>query len=490
MKEQRKNSLLKNGIYNVLGGLARILLGITMIPVLIRSLGMEEYGLWTLASSILGVVTLAEAGLSTATTVFVSQDLSKKDFDSLSETMSVSAVAMFFLATAASITLYFSSGLIIRLYPDLSTLQSTVLFHSLQIGSLIVWFRLFQQVLTGVEQAYQRYDIINIIGTLSSTLTSFGMIIIVLLSGKTLVLMQYQLLISVFFLAIHFFIVQKLIDKVNIKFKFTISKFITMGKYSIMMWITSIGGVLFSRVDRLVIGSIIGSKELGIYAAITDISSQINILSAMAVQPLVSRLSGEANIMSPSIRKQVKKSLFINLYISMVLGIIIITLSPFILGILLKQNPSDIRLDYLSSFKLGVLIYSLYSVNGSSYYVLLGTKRVGQCSTISLFVGILSVTLIYLGAIHMGLAGAIIGNAGFLGVYAFTVSAMTMLGITIKQYIKDLIYPIICLVIFSAMSLFVELNIIVNILLSSISLILISILVKNSISRLELITDP
>jgi O-antigen/teichoic acid export membrane protein len=490
MQEQRKNSLLKNGIYNVLGGLARILLGIAMIPVLIRSLGMEEYGLWTLASSILGVVTLAEAGLSTATTVFVSQDLSKNDFDSLSETISVSSVAMFILATASSSLLYFSSGLIIHWYPGLSIPQSTVLFHSLKIGGLIVWLRLFQQVLIGIEQAYQRYDIINVVGTISSTLTSFGMILIVLLSGKTLVLMQYQFFISAFFLVIHFFVVQRLIGRVNIKFNFTLSKFITMGKYSIMMWITSIGGVLFSRVDRLVIASVIGSKELGIYAAITDISSQINILSAMAVQPLVSLLSGEVDIMSSSVKEKVKKSLFINLYISLMLGIIIITLSPFILGILLKQPPSEIRHDYLTSFKLGVLIYSLYSVNGSSYYVLLGTKNVKQCSTISLLVGILSVALIYTGATHMGLVGAIIGNAGFLGVYAFTFSAMTILRITFKEYLKELSYPIVCLLTFSAISLFTELPLFINICLSSISLTSISILVRNSIFHLDLITDP
>jgi Polysaccharide biosynthesis protein len=67
--------MLKNGFYNAAAGAVRVGLAILTIPVLIRLMGVEEYGLWALASAIVGIVTLAEAGLSTATTVFVSQDL-------------------------------------------------------------------------------------------------------------------------------------------------------------------------------------------------------------------------------------------------------------------------------------------------------------------------------------------------------------------------------------------------------------------------------
>jgi O-antigen/teichoic acid export membrane protein len=484
MSLKSKNSLLRNGVYNLIGGAIRVALGIAVIPILIRSLGIEEYGLWTLASSVLGVVNLAEAGLSTATTVFLSQDLREKNPRNISETITVSLIIIFLLATIAGISLYLSSGAIVSWYPDLSLSQSSNLLLALQIGALLIWFRLFQQVLIGVEQAYQRYDLINIVGTFSSVLTSLGMITISLSSGKTLQLMQYQLFTNFILFLIHIWLVKFLVG--NIKFHLTFSKILEIGKYSSMMSITSIGGVLFTRVDRLVIGYVLGSKYLGIYSAITDIASQINALSAMAVQPLISSISNEINIRSKSVQKQVKKSLLANLYISLFLGILINTFAPFILSLLLKQKIEEVNDIFLLSFRLGTLIYSMYSINGSGYYVLLGTKRVGICSAISLIVGIFSIILIYLGAINLGLVGAILGNAGFLGVYAFTFFSMSTVDIPLSQYFKDVFYPIACLIIASTLLLFVGSSTVKGILISSVALLFISFLIKGSMYRLNL----
>jgi O-antigen/teichoic acid export membrane protein len=488
MSAKTKNNLLKHGIYNLAGGVVRIGAGIAVIPILIRSLGLEEYGLWTLASSILGVVLLAEGGLSTATTVFVSQDLTKKD-NSLSETITVSLVAMFVLAGLAVLVLYLCSGFVTSWYPALSNFQSITLFHSLQVGAFVVWCKLFQQVFIGIEQAYQRYDLINIIGTISSILTSLGMAVVVLSSGKTLQIMQYQLLVSALLLLIHFYLVSQLVKGAGIKFQLTLSKALEIGKYSLMMWITSIGGVLFTRVDRLVIGSILGSAYLGVYSTITDIASQINSISAMAVQPMISSLSNEPDIKSTSTQRKVNRYLLANLYISLVLGLVLITFSPLILSVLLKQNIVDINHNYTVAFRLGVLIYSLYSVNSSSYYVLLGTKQVGKCSTISLFVGSVSLILIYFGAVNFGLVGAILGNAGFLGIYAFTFASMTSVGIPFNEYFRDLMYPVLGMISTSAILVFGSLNISISILLSSVFLVTISFWVKTKIDKLSLKSD-
>lgn len=97
----------KNGYYNAVGGIIRIGLAILTIPLLILLIGVGEYGLWTLVSSVIAIVTLAEAGLATSTTVFVSQDLGKEDVDGLSQTLTVTVGAMLTLATFAAISLFF-----------------------------------------------------------------------------------------------------------------------------------------------------------------------------------------------------------------------------------------------------------------------------------------------------------------------------------------------------------------------------------------------
>ena len=125
-----KSNFFRNGFYNTFAGVIRIGLAILTIPLLMRLIGIEEYGLWTLASTIILVVTLAEAGLSTATTVFVSQDLGKEDFEGLSQTLTVTVGGILILATFAAMSLYFTADTIISLFSKLEKSQHIVAVHS------------------------------------------------------------------------------------------------------------------------------------------------------------------------------------------------------------------------------------------------------------------------------------------------------------------------------------------------------------------------
>jgi O-antigen/teichoic acid export membrane protein len=100
-----KVDVIKNGLYNVISSVIRGGIGIITIPLLIRSLGVEEYGLWTLAYALVGTVALMEGGLSTATTVFVSQDLSKEDNNELLQTLTIVLISTLFLSSVAAIVL-------------------------------------------------------------------------------------------------------------------------------------------------------------------------------------------------------------------------------------------------------------------------------------------------------------------------------------------------------------------------------------------------
>ena len=171
-------------------------------------MGIEEYGLWTLASAVVVMVTLAEAGLSTATTVFVSQDLGKKDVDGLSQTLTVTFGVMLILATLAVVALWMGAEPIMNLFPKLGQLQQLKVIQAIKIGGLVVAARLLQQILIGVEQAHQRYDLMNVLNTMQSVLLNVGMLIVVLLGGRTVELMQWQAGIGVVSLFSHLWVVR------------------------------------------------------------------------------------------------------------------------------------------------------------------------------------------------------------------------------------------------------------------------------------------
>jgi O-antigen/teichoic acid export membrane protein len=454
-----KTSLLKNGLYNTIGGVLRIGLGIVTVPLLIRQLGIEEYGLWTLASAVISVVALAEAGLSTATTVFVAQDLGDKDVNGLSQTLTVTITMMLLVATLAASTLWFGSDSITHLFPQLSLLQKIDVSKAFQFGALVVWSRLVQQVLVGIEQAYQRYDLVNLIGTIQSLLTNVGMLSILWLGGKTLELMQWQAVTSMLILLSHSWIIKSLLQKTPIRMMWVKEKALKVGKYSFMVWLSSLGTILFSRVDRLIVGSILGTQSLGVYSAITDVTSQINVMSALPIHPLVpllGKLIADKDTHHSELQRQIQHSFRTNSLVAIGLGAGLITLAPACLDFLFAGNWDG---DNLSVFSICCAIYAIYSTNAVGYYMLIGIKEINMCTLIVSVSGGVSILLILLGAYNFGLAGAIYGNAGYLLTLMLSAVAMRKVNLPLIILKESLSFPVLFLLLVFIGSYYLDISI-------------------------------
>jgi O-antigen/teichoic acid export membrane protein len=440
-----KNKLVKNGLYNSIGGVIRIGLGVLTIPIMIRQIGLAEYGLWTLAFSVVSIVILAEAGLSTAVTVFASEDLRQEDNTGLQHTLSATLLAIFTLATLAAAFLLLGSDWIVSLFDSLTPTEKMRVAIALRIGALVVWAKLIQQVLVGMEQAYERYDIINIVNSGTSIGTAVCTIAAVSYGGRIIELMILQAAISVISLVAHATTVASLFksNKIPWRLQFNLQKTVAIIKYSFVMWLTILGGVIFSRFDRIIVGNMMGTQILGVYSAITDMTVQINVFSALAVQPIISsltpsRIQEEAE--APKVREQVKHSLLINLAVALVFGAILTATAPWIVEQVLRTGQTGIS--YIKEFRIAVMIYSMYSINAVGYYILLATNRVKTASTVSLIVGVCSLLTIFIGCHYWGLIGALIGNATFLGVNALTFYGMKTVKVPMWDWLKILVIPV------------------------------------------------
>ena len=442
-----KNNLIKNGFYNTLGGAIRIILALLTIPILIRLIGVEEYGLWILAHTIVQVVNSAEAGLSIATTVFLSKDLAREDIEEISQTLTITIGSMLILSTVVVIVLWVSAESIVHLFPKLGELQQITVTRAIQIGSFVIWAKLLQQVLIGIEQAYQRYNLISILNTIQWILISLGLFGVAWFDGRTVELMQWYALASTAVLFSHIWVVRSLLQGVNIRPVFKIERAVMIGRYALKTWLTGLGGIIFSRGDRLVIGSMLGSETLGIYAAIADAAGAINTFSALPVQPLVPALSsymaGGAEQSHTQLKHQVKQAFEINALVALVSSTVLFILAPFIMQIMVG---SIVNNEYILAFRIATVIYALYSLNAVGFYILL-CVAVNLCMTIQILGAIFSLLLISLGAYYFGLTGAVLGNIGFLTTWFFIWLAMKQIQFPLKLVAEWLSFPIIWFII-------------------------------------------
>ena len=210
-----------------------------------------------------------------------------------------------------------------------------------------------------------------------------------------------------------------------------------------MMWLNTLGSMLFSRGDRLIVGSLLGTQVLGVYAGITDITAQINSFSALPVQPLLPTLSnliGQQNVNQRQLEQQLKQATQINGLVALGMGATLITLSPLILKLLFSEQTAS---QYLIIFCIATAIYALYSCHAVGYYSLLGTNAVKTCALIQLLSSFLSLGLIAIGAYNFGLTGAILGNFGYFTAFLVTVFGMKRLSVSYTLWFKWLWFPLI-----------------------------------------------
>ena len=82
-------SLSKNTLWNIGGNAAPLLLGAVTIPILIRQLGMERFGILTLLWAIVGYFSLFDFGLGRGVTQQVAQSLENKHQNQVSQIIKV-----------------------------------------------------------------------------------------------------------------------------------------------------------------------------------------------------------------------------------------------------------------------------------------------------------------------------------------------------------------------------------------------------------------
>lgn len=438
-----KGTILKNGLYNGISTAIRMILGVLIIPLLIRAIGLDEYGLWTLISSTVGLVELAEIGLSVSTTYFVSRDLASTENGAIARTLTITLSVVLVMAALAAGGLWVTSNTVVRFLTALNPSQQTVAAQALRIGAVIVWADLLRRVFIGVEQAYQRYDLMNLLVTGQSILNSLGLLVIAMLGGTTLTLMWWQAGLSVMMLLAHVLIVRWLLRDITLRFSWDWLRVKEIVRYSVFTWLTSLSSALFNKADRLIIGASLGTESVAVYGAITTIASKINQLSAVPVQPLlpaISALTTSQHRNQKTLENHVQQALHINAAIALGLSALLFIFAPGIVTLLLSGTVTS---EFLLAFRLAVIIYGLYSLNAVGYYLLLGSNAVPLLMGIQMSIALFSLLLIWVGGQSLGLIGAVTGNIGYLGTLGSIFWGIKRLGMHRVSCFRALSFPLV-----------------------------------------------
>ncbi|MBN2031112.1 flippase [bacterium] len=288
--------LVKNTLFNFSGMLLPLLVGVIAIPLTVRGLGTEGFGILSIAWIILGYLTLLDFGLSRATTKFAAENLNKNNLNGIPSIFWTSILMGFCFGCLGSVILYLATPHLINSFFKIPTTYLNETRQSFYLLACVLPFLLVSISLKGMLGAAQRFDLVNAVyvpvSTLNFIFPALSMPFGLNLPAIILLIVVSRLIAT----GVYFFLCLKIYP--NCKHKPHMDLPLLKKLLSYGGWITISGVVspLLVYLDRLFIGSMLSVGLLTYYSAPLEAITRLRIIPQAIMTTLFPEFSKGLNI--------------------------------------------------------------------------------------------------------------------------------------------------------------------------------------------------
>lgn len=178
---------------NYAGFVVNIAIAFFLTPFLVHTLGDAQYGIWSIAASLSGYMSLLDLGISSALTRYVAKYKKISDITKLNSIINSALLLLLFCGFAVVLVSPIVSTILVRLINIDVGMQKTVKILAILISCDVAIF-LGTGTFRGILRGLQRYDITNTVQVISGILNAI-LFFVFLTKGYGLVAMA---LISIF----------------------------------------------------------------------------------------------------------------------------------------------------------------------------------------------------------------------------------------------------------------------------------------------------
>ncbi len=271
----KKNELKLGAILSYAVIALNMIISVLYTPILTRSLGQSEYGLYSLVSSIISYLTILDLGFGNAIIIYTTRYRAKKQKEEEEKLH-----GMFFkiytvigiIAGVLGTILYFNVS---NIFGNSMTVEEISKAKTLMIIltlNLVVTFPL--SIFTSIITAYEKFVFSKLVNVIRIVLTPIIMIPLLLNGFKSVSLVVVITVLNIGTLLIN---MMYCLRKLKIKMKFGKINFKFLKEiftYSFFIFLNTIIDKINWSVDQFILGAIKGTVEVAIYS----LAAQINTL--------------------------------------------------------------------------------------------------------------------------------------------------------------------------------------------------------------------
>jgi O-antigen/teichoic acid export membrane protein len=278
-KLTRGSRLARNSVLNLLGYCTPLVVAIFAIPLLIRGLGTDRFGVLALAWVLIGYLSLFDLGLSRALTKLVAEKLGVGQEQEIPALVWTALFVMFFLGLGVTVVVSLLLPWLVRDILNIPQELYTETLTAFYLLAIFVPIVIISVGFRGILDAHQRFDLTNAV-RIPLGIYSFIAPLLVLPFSRSLfpvvgILVAGRLIACLVQLLLCFHVVPSLRKDIVLR-RTMVGPLIRFGSW---MTVTNIVSPLMVYLDRFFIGALISVAAVAYYATPHEVVTKLLLIS-------------------------------------------------------------------------------------------------------------------------------------------------------------------------------------------------------------------
>lgn len=279
-------SLAKNSFYNILGFAIPTLFAIPSLGILGRILGLESFGLFTLAFAVVGYASIFDGGITRAVIREIS--VFRDDLVEQVKIISTSSFVVLILSILASLLLYFGAESL-TVFLNVSVTKFEQVVKSFKLLSLVIPFFLLSQIWIAFLEGHERFINLNIQRVLGGIVMSTMPVALCLIEPTIFHAIVGLVIGRIISFLIALFACRKIVFQSRISFdKVVFRRLVTFGGW---VTVSNIISPIMVYFDRFITSNIVGASNVALYSAPAEGVGKASNLPFALARALFPRLS-------------------------------------------------------------------------------------------------------------------------------------------------------------------------------------------------------
>jgi O-antigen/teichoic acid export membrane protein len=355
--------LARNALLNLLGFTLPLIVAVFSVPLVIRGLGTERFGILALVWAVTAYSSVFDLGFGRATTKFVADAIEQSDEHRVGTIVSTSILVQASLGVLSGVLLVaaspFLSERLLKVPPYLiATTRLSFCIAAVSVPTLLI-----SGSLRGVLEAAQRFDLVNVIRAPLNAANFLLPLAGVRLGWDLPEILASMVTFAGLAMVAQYLMCKHLFPSLRFSRRFPLAELRRLARFGGWVSVSSVASPLLVYLDRFMIGSLRSVAAVAFYAAPYEIVTRLWIVPTSLVTTLFPAFSAlqsrsEFGVFTTLVARSVK-------YLLLVLGPLVIVLMVFgrdILRLWLGDDFSTQSTLALQVLALGVLLNSLAQV--------------------------------------------------------------------------------------------------------------------------------